>query len=302
MEEAAPAAAPVAPPEDAVTAATEGGVDAGSAFDTPVSPKVTQASAEALLARVAEVQQKLVDGRFELRTRTAVSEMCVALAASAPHVRGGAAAAGVYALLASALQVKECAIPACEAVAALSTDASTARALRAAGVLPPLVALLSPPANPAAQAAAVALRAMASECEAARDAARDAGAIAPLVLLLHSGPRSPLSCAAAAALRNLARNNDANRDALREAGGIAPLVALLDAGDDLEVRCAERHAGAPAAARAVWASAAARGRRGSARGRAIAPPSGGTGAECARDAQRLWRCGDALTPLRAVRR
>jgi hypothetical protein len=238
MEEAAPAAAPVPPPEDAVTANTASGVDAGSATTEPLSPKITQALAEALLARVAEVQKKLVDGRFELRTRTAVSEMCSALAASAPHVRSGAAAAGVYALLASALQVKECAVPACEAVAALSTDASTARALRAAGVLPPLVALLSPPNNPAAQAAAVALRAMASECEAARDAARDAGAIPPLVLLLHSGPRSPLSCAAAAALRNLARNNDANRDALREAGGIAPLVALLDAGDDLEVRSA----------------------------------------------------------------
>ena len=229
--------APVAPPEDAVDAsALEQGADAGPAVDAPSSPKVTAASADALLKRVAEVQKKLLEGRFEARTRAAVTEMCSSLAQSAPHVRSGAAAAGVFALLTSALQVAECAPSACEAVAALASDASTARALRAAGVLPPLVALLSPVTNPAALAAASALRAMASECEAARDAAREAGAIPPLVLLLHSGPRSPLSLASASALRNLARNNEANRDALREAGGIAPLVALLDAGAEEEVR------------------------------------------------------------------
>ena len=80
-------------------------------------------------------------------------EQALEQAAAALAAEDFAAAAGVYALLSSALQVKECAIPACEAVAALSTDASTARALRAAGVLPPLVALLSPPTNPAAVAA-----------------------------------------------------------------------------------------------------------------------------------------------------
>jgi hypothetical protein len=234
-------AAPVAPPEDAVDASAQSeGVDGGSAVTAPSSPKLTAASAEALLARVAEVQAKLLEGRFEARTRAAVTEMCTALAASAPAIRSGAAAAGVFALLTSALQVAECAVPACEAVAALASDASTARALRAAGVLPPLVALLSPVTNPAALAAASALRAMASECEVARDAARQAGAIPPLVLLLHSGPRSPLSLASASALRNLARNNEANRDALRESGGIAPLVALLDAGETEEARSRAR--------------------------------------------------------------
>ena len=103
-------------------------------------------------------------------------------------------------------------------------------AIRAAGGIPPLVALLRTGAESmAAQKAAGALANLASNTTN-KDAIRTAGGIPPLVDLLTAGARAegPFEAGqhAAAVLANLA-SNPINKDAIRQAGGIAALVALL---------------------------------------------------------------------------
>ena len=111
-------------------------------------------------------------------------------------------------------------------------------AIREAGGIAPLVALLGAGSDSeAAGDAAGALRNL-SENATNKDAIREAGGIAPLVALLGAGADSGAARDAAGALMNLAVNAT-NKDAIREAGGIAPLVALLGAGADSDAaRCA----------------------------------------------------------------
>ena len=94
----------------------------------------------------------------------------------------------------------------------------------------------------AAQDAARALRNMANDNVANKDAIREAGGVAPLVELLKAGAQSKAAEYAAGALCNMAIGNAANKDAIREAGGVAPLVELLKAG--AQSKAAEHAAGA----------------------------------------------------------
>jgi hypothetical protein len=118
----------------------------------------------------------------------------------------------------------------------LSRTSDTARdAIREAGAIPPLVALLHAGAeSKAANYAADALCNLALDNPTNQDAIREAGAIPPLVALLHAGAESEAVKNAACALRNLAYDNPTNRDAIREAGAIPLLVALLHAGAESE--------------------------------------------------------------------
>ena len=104
-------------------------------------------------------------------------------------------------------------------------------AIREAGAIPPLVALLHAGAeSEAAESGACALWILACDNSTNQDAIREAGAIPPLVALLHAGAESKAAGNAAGALWILAFNNRTNPDAIREAGAIPPLVALLHAG------------------------------------------------------------------------
>jgi len=103
-------------------------------------------------------------------------------------------------------------------------------AVREAGAIPPLVALLWSGAE--SEVAAIAADALGNLAinEANLNAIREAGAIPPLVALLWTGAESEAATIAADALENLACGNPTNKDAIREAGAIPPLVALLHAG------------------------------------------------------------------------
>ena len=104
-----------------------------------------------------------------------------------------------------------------------ANSAANSNAIREAGAIAPLVALLQAGAGSAAATnAAGALWNLASSNDA-RNAIRKAGAIAPLVALLQAGAGSAAATNAAGALTNLANSNDTNKNAIREAGAIAPL-------------------------------------------------------------------------------
>lgn len=102
---------------------------------------------------------------------------------------------------------------------------SSAEALREAGAIPPLVALLRRCDDSSVQAAD-ALASLAAFSPTNRRAVRDAGGIRPLVALLASG-NDEATGSASVALRNLLLGCAPNRVAVREAGGVQPLVALL---------------------------------------------------------------------------
>jgi len=116
-------------------------------------------------------------------------------------------------------------------------------AVREAGGIPPLVAMLSSGAAPLAtqQQAVGALWSLAANNTANQDAIREAGGVHWLVGLLYAGHASVAAQEAAAALANLAASNATNKSAIREAGAIAPLMALLQAGAASE---AAQHAAA----------------------------------------------------------
>ena len=110
-------------------------------------------------------------------------------------------------------------------------SAANQNAIREAGAIAPLVALLQAGAgSEAATIAAGALQNLANSNDTNKNAICEAGAIAPLVAMLQAGAGSEAATNAASALWDLAISNDTNRDAIREAGAIAPLVVLLQAG------------------------------------------------------------------------
>lgn len=89
--------------------------------------------------------------------------------------------------------------------------------------------------NPLALPAVGAVRNLASNSDANREALRRAGVIPPLVALVRDAPDGEGVVDAVAALRNLARNCPANRDAIREEGAIPALVGFLSAGPNKEI-------------------------------------------------------------------
>ncbi|KOO28965.1 arm repeat-containing protein [Chrysochromulina tobinii] len=110
-------------------------------------------------------------------------------------------------------------------------SAANKNAIREAGAIAPLVAMLQAGAgSEAATNAAGALCCLAISNDTNRNAICEAGAIAPLVVLLQAGAGSKAATNAAAALWSLANSTDSNRNAICEAGAIAPLVVLLQAG------------------------------------------------------------------------
>ena len=133
---------------------------------------------------------------------------------------------------------------AASALLTLSRTSDTALdAIREAGAIPALVALLHAGAeSEAAERAADALWFLALDNPTNQDAIREAGAIPALVALLHAGAESEAAKSAAGVLWNLADDNRTNQDAIREAGAIPLLVALLHAG--AESKAAENAAGA----------------------------------------------------------
>ena len=111
-----------------------------------------------------------------------------------------------------------------------STDPTNQDAIREAGAIPPLVALLHAGAeSKAAESAAGALWNLANN-PTNRDAIREAGAIQSLVALLHAGAESTAAENAALALSNLAANNPTNQDAIVAAvtGAVTGAVMPLD--------------------------------------------------------------------------
>ncbi|KOO25665.1 hypothetical protein Ctob_008460, partial [Chrysochromulina tobinii] len=119
----------------------------------------------------------------------------------------------------------------------LSHTSVTARdAIREAGAIPALVALLHAGAeSEAAKNAAGVLWNLADDNPTNQDAIREAGAIPPLVALLHAGAESEAAEKAAGVLWNLTDDNPStNQDAIREAGAIPPLITLLHAGAESE--------------------------------------------------------------------
>jgi len=117
------------------------------------------------------------------------------------------------------------------ALANLAAGYLNQEAIRQAGAVPQLVALLyAGEASEATQQAAGALRNLAANNSENKEAVREAGGIAPLVALLSAGPDSLCAQKAAGALRNLAANNVPNQDQIRVDGGLPRLVTLLHAG------------------------------------------------------------------------
>jgi len=99
-------------------------------------------------------------------------------------------------------------------------------AARAAGAIPPLVAMLR--RAPEADAAALALWKLSRE-DGNKVAIANAGAIPPLVVLVTSGT-DVVKENAAAALMTLAVNNDGVKVAIVDAAAIPPLVLLIESG------------------------------------------------------------------------
>ena len=128
------------------------------------------------------------------------------------------------------------------AVGALAQAQAHTDAMREAGVVDAVVALLRAEGDgEAAVAAADALRHLACANDRNRDRARELGAIPLLVAQLRRvagvahadmGEADVAAVTAAtAALRNLSYQNAQNRDAIRAAGGLAPLLDLVATGD-----------------------------------------------------------------------
>ena len=110
-------------------------------------------------------------------------------------------------------------------------------AIREAGAIPPLVALVTSGAAGGRQEAAGALHGLAWNNVANQAAIVAAGGIPPLVALVRSGAADGQE-QAAAALGWLACDNAANQAAIVEAGVVGPLVALVRAGGSLGAKAA----------------------------------------------------------------
>ena len=110
-------------------------------------------------------------------------------------------------------------------------------AIREAGAIPPLVALVTSGAADGRQEAAGALHGLAWNNVANQAAIVAAGGIPPLVALVRSGAADGQE-QAAAALGWLACDNAANQAAIVEAGVVGPLVALVRAGGSLGAKAA----------------------------------------------------------------
>ena len=109
-----------------------------------------------------------------------------------------------------------------------ATTALTQDAIREAGGVPKLVALLDVPETrgetpSVAILALMTLKELAGDNSANKDAIREAGGVLKLVALLDVLEARGY---AAGALCDLASDNSANKDAIREAGGVPKLVAL----------------------------------------------------------------------------
>ena len=107
------------------------------------------------------------------------------------------------------------------------SHADSRDAVRRAGGIPPLVALLNEAAT--AEKAAAALSNMAYSNSKNQDAIRDAGGIVPLLRVMMENTGSKAAEKAVSALYSLALN-ERNQEAIRKAGGIPPLVALVSEG------------------------------------------------------------------------
>ena len=136
-------------------------------------------------------------------------------------------AAGEYRALAAMLHLQEAtAAKAAKALAELSKNhPESVVAVREAGGIPPLVALLAAgaPSSEAAKNAAVALFFLADN-KPNQNAIREAGGIPPLVKLFAAG-----ASFGAKTLQKLASTNIANKVAIRQEGGIHLAVRLLPA-------------------------------------------------------------------------